>query len=50
MTIDEYAEQAKREIDDFVTMYKREHEKNPSMWPMENDEAEWGEQELAARF
>ena len=50
MTIDEYVEKSKRELDNMAKMFKDGHEKEPKYWPLEMPENEWVEQELAARF
>lgn len=50
MTIVEYAEKAKKEIDDMVLMYVKENKKDPNNWPLDLPVGEWGEQELNIRF
>lgn len=55
MSLDEYIEQAKRELDEFRAFYLSSRELcNPDRaenhWPLDLSEGEWGEQELAHRF
>jgi hypothetical protein len=50
MKLSEYITQAKKEIDDFEQLYVNGNKNDPEMWPLEADEGEWGDQELAARF
>jgi hypothetical protein len=50
VTIHEYVEKAKKELDDMVEEHEKGHESFPEMWFLEADESEWVEQELAARF
>jgi len=50
MTLREYIELAKKELDSFEETWIEESENNPSFYPMEMDEGEWVEQELAIRF
>ena len=47
MTLDEYVEKAKKELDDFKKEYLKEYAKDPKNWPLEMDEGEWDEQENA---
>jgi hypothetical protein len=50
MTLDEYIELAKQELEAFRDMYKEENKKDPDIWPLEMEKDEWGDQELAERF
>lgn len=51
MTIDEYAVIAKKEIDDFVSEWRRNQIMSSNVaWPNSLEEGEWGEQEMASRF
>jgi hypothetical protein len=50
MTVDEYVEKSKIELDNMAKMFKDNHEKDPNGWPVEMEEDDWTEQELAARF
>lgn len=50
MTLNEYLIKARQEIIDMESKWNTEHIKDPAAWPMEMDEAEWVEQELAMRF
>jgi hypothetical protein len=50
VTIHEYVEKAKKELDDMVEEYEKGNKASPIMWPLEAGEGEWVEQELAARF
>ena len=50
MTLQEYIENAKKELDDMQLMWLENHGFDPDNWPLENEEGEWGEQELAQRF
>ena len=50
ITLDEYIEIAKGELDDMAKLFADGHEKNPEMWPLENGAGEWIDQELASRF
>ena len=50
MTIDEYVEKAKSELDNFRTKWLLAHENDPENWPLDLDEGAWGQQELDERF
>ncbi len=50
MTLPEYIKVAKAELDEFQKRYEKGNAEEPVNWPMEMDEGEWGEQELAGRF
>lgn len=50
MKLHEYIETANRELNIMYSKWMKEHEKDPALWPLEMDEGEWNEQELAERF
>ena len=50
MTIDEYVQKAKDELDEFADLWQEEHRADPNNWPLDFSEEEWAEQELAHRF
>ena len=50
ITIDEYVEKCKKELDEFEQIWKKENKKDPENWPMEMPEVEWGDHELTQRF
>jgi hypothetical protein len=46
----EYIKQAKEELDKMYIKFVEENGNDPEGWPLEMDEGEWEEQELASRF
>lgn len=50
MTLEEYVKRAKMELDEFEAQWKQDHSRDPKNFPMELQEDEWKEQELAVRF
>lgn len=50
ISVQEYVEIAKSELDDMAQLYITQNEKDPENWPLENDLGGWGDQELAFRF
>lgn len=44
MTLAEYVENAKKELDNFADFYIKEREKEPEFWPTTMDHGEWDEQ------
>ena len=50
MTLDEYIEESKAELDKFREHYKQENKKDPENWPLEAEDIDWAEQELGFRF
>ena len=50
MKLREYVELAKQEIENMALDYEAQNLRDPDLWPLENERAEWGEQELAMRF
>lgn len=50
MTLQEYVEKAKAELDRFKENWLEENWKSPSAWPLDLEESEWEEQELSDRF
>lgn len=50
MNVKTYVELAKKELDNFESMWNEEMVKDPKNWPEKLSEMEWTEQELAARF
>jgi hypothetical protein len=50
MTLDEYIDKAKKELEDFRKMYISNQYTDPENWPLELYEGEWAEQELTYRF
>jgi hypothetical protein len=50
MTLDEYVEKAKKELEDFKKIYLANQYTNPEYWPLEMPEGEWAEQEGMYRF
>jgi hypothetical protein len=50
MTIDEYVEKAKKEIDGMAKLFKDNHEMAPERWLLEMEEDDWMDQEFAIRF
>lgn len=49
MTINEYIEKAKNELDSMNATFKENNQKDPDHWPLEMTEEEWVEQEIAIR-
>lgn len=48
MTIDEYIQARKRELDDMAAHFKEMNARDPEVWPLSMEgEEEWFEQELA---
>lgn len=50
MKLDDYIEKSKKELEDLRKLYKKNHESDPENWPVEAEEGDWTEQELAYRF
>jgi len=50
MKLEDYIEKAKKELDDLQNQFVESNKKDPDMWPLEMEETDWGDQELAARF
>lgn len=44
MTLAEYIENAKKELDNFADFYIKERDKHPEFWPTNMDHGEWDEQ------
>ena len=49
MTLDEYIDVAKRELDEMANKYRWESAADPEGWPLEMDEDEWAGQEADMR-
>jgi hypothetical protein len=50
ITLNEYVEKAKQELDKFKQEWSEHHNEDPRNWPMCLGEVEWMEQELSHRF
>lgn len=50
MTLEEYVESAKKEIDKFQRQWEKGRKKNPENYPEELDKDEWRDQEHVYRF
>lgn len=50
ITLDEYVEKAKQELDKFKQEWIEQHKEDPRNWPMRLGEGEWIQQELSHRF
>ena len=50
ITLDEYVERAKQELDEFKQEWIEHHKEDPENWPMHLGEVDWMEQELTHRF
>ena len=50
MTLDEYIDKSKEELETLRKHYKEMSELDPENWPFEMNEGEWSEQELGYRF
>ena len=50
MTLDEYIDKSKKELETLRKHYKEMSELDPENWPLDMNECEWGEQELFYRF
>ena len=50
MTLDEYIDKSKEELETLRKHYKEMSELDPENWPFEMPEGEWNQQELDYRF
>ena len=50
MTLDEYIDKSKKELETLRKHYKDMLELDPENWPCEMPEGEWNQQELDYRF
>lgn len=50
MTLEEYVEMVKKDLDEFESNWKNSHESDPENWPMEMNEGNWDEQLLSYKF
>lgn len=50
MTLEEYVEISKKELDEFKENYLLDHKNDPENWHLEMGDGEWVEQELSFRF
>ena len=44
MTLCEYIEKVKKELDEFANFYIKERDKAPEFWPTDMDRGEWDDQ------
>ncbi len=50
MKLKDYVTKRKAELDTFQKEWEKEHAKDAETWPLEMEEGEWGQQELAEDF
>jgi hypothetical protein len=50
ITVEQYVELAKAELDRMVERYREEQKADPEHWPELRDLGAWGEEEMIARF
>lgn len=50
MTLDEYIDKSKKELEIMRKHYKEMSDLDPENWPYDVTEEQWSEQELAYRF
>lgn len=50
ISLQEYIEQSIKELKKFESNWLKNNKKDPDSFPMELNEGDWGEQELAERF